>query len=194
MFRRLLGRAAPAQPDTSAWWREANALAGNPDRDRIAALRAQVEDAVKAPDIAELQEEMIDGLEGVLALVREPALPVIATQHRVIGQEVCHFIAPVSLIEEVDASGKLFATADRLVFAAGTVRQWPWHAIVVQVGRPVEPEIARQISVRLRIVLSRSTIQPCTKTSDRNSIAPGLLAQNILIRMKHHQQFLGIAA
>jgi hypothetical protein len=153
MFRRLLGRAAPAQPDTSAWWREANALAGNPDRDRIAALRAQVEDAVKAPDIAELQEEMIDGLEGMLALVREPALPVIATQHRVIGQEVCHFIAPVSLIEEVDASGKLFATADRLVFAAGTVRQWPWHAIaaLARVERDVMIDLrGRPAAARLR--------------------------------------------
>ena len=72
---------------------------------------------------------MIDGLERLLALSREPVLPVIATQHRVIGDEVCHFIAPVSLIEQVDAAGKLFATGERLVFASGTVRQWPWHAI-----------------------------------------------------------------
>ena len=129
MFRRLFGRVAPPQPDTSAWWREANALAGTPDADRLAALRSQIADAEKAPDIAELQEEMIDGLERLLALSREPALPVIATQHRVIGNEVCHFIAPVSLIEQVDAAGKLFATAERLVFASGTVRQWPWHSI-----------------------------------------------------------------
>ena len=129
MFRRLFGRVAPPQPDTSSWWSEANALAEGPDAGRIGTLRAQVADAAKAPDIAELQEEMIDGLERLLALAAEPALPVIETQHRVIGSEVCHFIAPVSLVEEVDASGKLFATAGRLVFAAGTVRQWPWHSI-----------------------------------------------------------------
>src|SRR5687767_5877660 len=99
MFRRLLGRVAPAQPDTSAWWREANALAESPDAGRIATLRAQIADAVKAPDAAELQEEMIEGLERLLALAQQTVLPVIATQHRVIGNELCHFIAPVSLIE-----------------------------------------------------------------------------------------------
>ena len=153
MFRRLLGRVAPAQPDTSGWWSEANALARRPDANRLAALRAQVADAAKAPDIAELQEEMIDGLERVLALAREPALPVIATQHRVIGHEVCHFIAPVSLIEEVDASGKLFATAERLVFASGTVRQWPWYAIafLTRVERDVVIDLrGRPAAARLR--------------------------------------------
>jgi hypothetical protein len=153
MFRRLLGRVAPAQPDTSAWWREANALAGTPDAERIAALRAQMADAAKAPDVAELQEEMIDGLERLLALAQQTVLPVIATQHRVIGSELCHFIVPVSLIEQVDAAGKLFATAERLVFAAGTVRQWPWHAIqtVTRVERDVLIDMrGRPAAARLR--------------------------------------------
>ena len=153
MFRRLLGRVAPAQPDTSAWWREANALADSPDAGRIAALRAQIADAVKAPDAAELQEEMIEGLERLLALAQQSVLPVIATQHRVIGNELCHFIAPISLIEQVDASGKLFATAERLVFAAGTVRQWPWHAIpsITRVERDVVIDLrGRPAAARLR--------------------------------------------
>ena len=153
MFRRLLGRVAPAQPDTSAWWREANALAGTPDTERIAALRAQIADAGKAPDVAELQEEMIDGLERLLDLAQQTVLPVIATQHRVIGNEVCHFIVPVSLIEHVDASGKLFATAERLVFAAGTVRQWPWHSIqaITRVERDVVIDLrGRPAAARLR--------------------------------------------
>lgn len=144
MFRRLLGRAAPAQPDTSGWWREANALAGSPDADRLSALRAQIVDPGKAPDAAELQEEMIDGLERLLTLAQNPVLPVVATQHRVIGNEACYFIAPVSLIEEVDAAGKLFATAERLVFAAGTVRQWPWHAI------PAMTRVERDVVIDLR--------------------------------------------
>lgn len=153
MFRRLFGRVAPPQPDTSAWWSEANALAGRPDADRLAALRTQVADAGTAPDIAELQHEMIDGLERVMALVGDPALPVLATQHRVIGHEVCHFIAPVSLIEEVDVSGKLFATAERIVFAAGTVRQWPWHAVAAlrRVERDVVIDLrGRPAAARLR--------------------------------------------
>ena len=90
MFRRLLGRRAPAQPDTSSWWGEANALAASPDAARLEALKAQIADATKNPDTAELQEEMIDGLERLLAMAAERALPVIETQHRVIGSEVCH--------------------------------------------------------------------------------------------------------
>jgi len=129
MFRRLFGRKLPVQPDTSAWWRDANALAAHPDAERLPALRATVVDAASAPDAAELQEEMLDGLERLIALISNESLPVIATQHRVIGTEACHFIAPVSLIEQVDTAGKLFATAERLVFAAGTVRQWAWHSI-----------------------------------------------------------------
>jgi hypothetical protein len=87
---------------------------------------------------------MIDGLERLLALAQQSVLPVIATQHRVIGNELCHFIAPVSLIEQVDSSGKLFATAERLVFAAGTVRQWPWHAI------PSMSRVERDVVIDLR--------------------------------------------
>ena len=96
---------------------------------------------------------MIDGLERLLAMAAERALPVIETQHRVIGSEVCHFIAPVSLIEEVDAAGKLFATAERLVFAAGTVRRWPWHAIpsITRVERDVVIDLrGRPAAARLR--------------------------------------------
>ncbi len=132
MFSRWFSRNAPPLPDTSAWWHDANTAAAAPDVSRIAALRARVVDQALAPDIAESQEEMLDGLERLLALAQAPALPVVATQHRVIGQAVCHFLAPASLIDQVDAAGKLFVTAERLVFAAGPaslVQQWPWHGI-----------------------------------------------------------------
>lgn len=133
MFRRLFGRAAPPQPDTAAWWREADALAASADPERIAAgiaaLRARMTPPEQSPDIAESQAEMIDALERLVALLGAPALPVVVTQHRVIAQAPCHFLTPASLVDQVDASGKLFATAERLVFAAGAVRQWPWHTI-----------------------------------------------------------------
>jgi hypothetical protein len=132
MFRRWVGRAAPPQPDAAAWGHDANAAAASPEVNRIAALRARVVDPALAPDIAESQEEMLDGLERLLALAHAPALPVVATQHRVIGQAACHFLAPASLIDQVDAAGKLFVTAERLVFAAGpasAVQQWPWHGV-----------------------------------------------------------------
>lgn len=154
MFRRLLARVTrPQQPDTSAWWIEANALATTPDAGAVAALKSRVIDAATAPDEAELQDEMIDGLERLIGFLSEPSLPVVATQHRVIGTEVCHFIVPVSLIQEVDAAGKLFATAGRLVFAAGTVKQWPWHSVasVTREERDVVIDLrGRPAAARLR--------------------------------------------
>lgn len=157
MFRRLFGRAAPPQPDTAAWWREASTLAESPDASRIDALRVAMCDPGAAPDIAEEQLEMIEGLERVYALGLLPALPVVATQHRVIGQATCHFIAPGSLIDQVDAPGKVFATNTALVFAsgaAGAVKQWPWHAIsaVTRVQRDVVIDFRGQPSAaRLRM-------------------------------------------
>lgn len=143
MFRRLFGRVAPPQPDTSAWWQEAEALSAAPEAAAIARLQAAMVDPATSPDLAEEQEEMIDGLSAVLPLVQNPALPVVPTQHRVIGQTVCHFLAPASLIDQVDAAGKLFVTADRLVFAAGTVQQWPWHSIsgITRVSRDVVVDV-----------------------------------------------------
>jgi hypothetical protein len=157
MFRRLFGRAAPPQPDSAAWWREANALAESPDAVRIEALRIAMCDPDEAPDIAEDQLEMIEGLERVHALRLLPALPVVATQHRVIGQATCHFLAPGSLIDPVDASGKVFATNAALVFApgaAGAVKVWPWHTIaaVSRVERDVVVDLRGQpAAARLRM-------------------------------------------
>lgn len=153
MFRRLFWRSAPPQPERSAWWREADALAASPDASRIAALKATMTPLEESPDIAESQAEMIDGLERMEALLRAPALPVVTTQHRVIAQAPCHFLAPASLVDQVDASGKLFATAERLVFAAGVVRQWPWHTIssVTRVERDVVIDLrGRPGAARLR--------------------------------------------
>lgn len=129
MFRRLFGRAAPPQPDGAAWFTQADAVMAAPTDEGIAHLRAQIVDPATAPDLAESQEEMIDGLERLLALASSDALPVVPTQHRVIGTSVCHFLTPASLVDQVDAAGKLFVTSDRLLFSAGGVQQWPWHAI-----------------------------------------------------------------
>lgn len=153
MFRRLFGRAAPPQPDTTTWWREAEALAERPDATRIAALKALMIPSEESPDIAESQAEMIEGLERLEALLRAPTLPIITTQHRVIAQAPCHFLAPASLVDQVDASGKLFATSDRLVFAAGVVRQWPWHTVsaVTRLERDVVIDLrGRPDAARLR--------------------------------------------
>ncbi|MFI5178276.1 MAG: hypothetical protein ACHQO8_06925 [Vicinamibacterales bacterium] len=103
----------------------------------IERLRTGVVPAAESPDEAERQEEMIDGLAQVLGVVAAPALPVVVTQHRVIGTDVCHFVAPVSLTGNVSVPGKLFLTAERRIFAGGRVQAWPWHRVhdVIRAGR-----------------------------------------------------------
>ena len=82
---------------------------------------------------------MIDGLSQVQAIVSLAALPVVVTQHRVIGADVCHFVAPASQGGDVAEAGKLFLTAERLIFAAGRVQAWPWHRVreVERAGRSI---------------------------------------------------------
>ncbi len=94
----------------------------------VAGLKATTVNAAEAPDLAEAQDEMIEGLEALLHLAHSP-LPVLDTQHRVIGPDACHYMAPASLIEQVDSGGKVFVTSARIIFAAGAVASWPWHQI-----------------------------------------------------------------
>ena len=77
---------------------------------------------------------MLDGLEQVLqfaATVDRDGLPAIATGHRVVGADVCHFIAPASMPDDpAQPSGRLLLTNARAIFVGGargvTV---PWHAV-----------------------------------------------------------------
>jgi hypothetical protein len=124
----LFRRRESAQPDVSEWWRSANALTTAPTGEAISALKATALSADAAPDLAEAQHEMLEGLEALLDF-RHADLPVLDTQHRVIGADTCHFIAPASLIDQVDSGGKVFVTSARVIFVGGTVLSWPWHQI-----------------------------------------------------------------
>jgi hypothetical protein len=148
----LFRRRESAQPDVSEWWRTANALATEPNGDGIAALRATVVADDVAPDLAEAQLEMLEGLEALVAFAQS-AVPVLTTQHRVIGADPCHFMAPASLIDQVDAGGKIFVTSARVIFAAGTVLSWPWHVIarVRREDRDVLVDLKGRPAVRLRL-------------------------------------------
>ena len=136
MFWRAF-RKTSSQPQTDSWWREADLAADSPTVSVVEHLRRTVLAMADAPDEAERQQEMIEGLEQVQAVVAAPALPLVVTQHRVIGLDICHFVAPVGLLGDVTAPGKLFLTADRVIFATGRVQTWPWHRIrdVVRSGR-----------------------------------------------------------
>jgi hypothetical protein len=133
---RVFRRASP-KPQTDSWWRDAEQAAAAPTAAALDALHARVTHASDDLDEAERQEEMIDGLRQMLTVAETPDLPVIVTQHRVIGADRCYFVAPVSLAGDVAAPGKLFLTADRLIFSSGKVQAWPWHRIqeVARAGR-----------------------------------------------------------
>jgi hypothetical protein len=70
-------------------------------------------------DDPEVLQEMEDGAEAVRQAEAAGALPVLETQHRAIGTDVCHLAVPASMPDNADAFGKLFVTNRRLVFAGG---------------------------------------------------------------------------
>lgn len=128
MIWRVFRRASP-KLQTDSWWRDAEQAAAAPSAAALDALHARVAPAGADLDEAERQEEMVDGLRQMLAVAETRDLPVVVTQHRVIGADACYFVAPVSLAGDVAAPGKLFLTADRLIFASGKVHAWPWHRV-----------------------------------------------------------------
>ena len=130
-------RRTSKTPQADSWWRDAEEAAQAPTASALDALHARVTRASDDLDEAERQEEMIDGLRQMLAVADTPELPVVVTQHRVIGADACYFVAPVSLAGDVAAPGKLFVTANRLIFASGKVQAWPWHRVqeIVRAGR-----------------------------------------------------------
>ena len=74
-------------------------------------------------DDVEIEEEMLDGLERLVALTGElqaSRLPSVETTHRVVGTDVCHYSAPASMPEDpAQPSGRLLLTGTRAVFIGG---------------------------------------------------------------------------
>jgi hypothetical protein len=101
---------------------------------------------------------MLDGLEAVVALaesIGSNGLPVIPTGHRVVGRDVCHFTASVSMPDDsAQASGRLILTNARAIFVGGArAVTVAWHMIgeTQQAGRDlVLVRIDRQSLYRYR--------------------------------------------
>ncbi len=144
-------RAAPAHPDAELWWRDACAVASRPTRDGVDALRPRLAPEAEL-DERERQVEMLEGLALVCELAAHAAVPVLDTQHRVIGADTCHFMAPVSAPDHGDAIGKLFLTSQRVIFAGGASIAWPWHRVrrVTRHERDVLFEGGDTLALRLR--------------------------------------------
>ncbi len=121
-------------PRVKTWhlaWEKA-AAAG--DTSAVSTLRAQLEALELSNDDAEIEREMLDGLEHIAALqaaVAAGGLPVIETGHRVVGAERCHFTAPASMPDDpAQPSGRLLLTSGRAILVGGghgaTI---PWHSV-----------------------------------------------------------------
>ena len=141
---RTLGarKAVPGGDEGSdpSWWRDADALALAPEAAGIDRLEASATATAAAIDERERRDEMIDGLRRLAVLAQAPDLPVIATQHRVIGTDLCHLVAPASLGEEGGGAGKVFVTPTRIVLVGGPqVIARPWHRVhdAIRAGRDV---------------------------------------------------------
>lgn len=70
-------------------------------------------------DDPEIQEEREEARARVRAAEAAGATPVLETQHRAIGADICHFAVPASMPDR-DVFGKLFITNRRLLFSGGS--------------------------------------------------------------------------
>jgi hypothetical protein len=126
-------KSSPAASADEAWWRDASGVADAPTSAAIDALE-QRSTIDRSEDVdADRQREMIAGLRQLAEVALAPDLPTMATQHRVIGADACHFIAPASrvagagndgvVVTGVDSSGVAaehgFTTGDVILEVAG---------------------------------------------------------------------------
>lgn len=148
MWRLFRGRKPALDPDLELWWRDADAVAMRPTGAGVTDLRPRL-----AADESERerQEEMLDGLDALCQSAHTP-LPQLDTQHRVIGQDACHFMAPASAPDHGDAIGKLFLTSHRVIFAGGASITWPWHRVrrISRHDRELLFEGGETLALRLR--------------------------------------------
>jgi hypothetical protein len=118
-------------------WRQAwhaAAQASSVDTAEVVALRASLDRLGLPEDDLEIEREMLDGLDRRTALassIAESGLPAIPTGHRIVGTEICHFSAPVSVPDDpAQPTGRLLLTSGRAIFQGGprgtTIA---WHTV-----------------------------------------------------------------
>ena len=173
MIWRWFSKTRAADAQASAWWAAADAMAERPDAHALAALEAQA--TADSVDETEQREEMLDGLRQLLELAAAGQTPVLETQHRVIGADVCHFVAPVTLVQDIGMPGKLFLTSNRLVFAGGRVQAWPWHRL-------------RDMTRRGRDLFITLTGGPIVVRLQCNTYGDAMTARHIATRLTRSRQ------
>jgi hypothetical protein len=127
------------------------------DAAAVAELRSSLtSDPALGTDL-EIEHEMLEGLERLIALAAEleaGRVPRIDTTHKVVGREACHFSAPATLPDDhAQASGRVLLTSTRAVFVGGAkFAAVPWHGVrdVAQVQRDLLLVRSADDGMRLR--------------------------------------------
>jgi hypothetical protein len=126
---------SPAEDRRLRDWRDSWAQAvASPASDRIQRLHDDLEALGLTPDDVEIEREMLDALqerEELASAVRASGLPIVATGHRVVGAERCHYTAPASMPDEPgEPGGRLLLTSGRAIFVGGANGlSAAWHAV-----------------------------------------------------------------
>src|SRR5262252_11129350 len=100
IFSWLTGKNGSA---ARAWREEWTSAVASPDAAAVTSLEAALRRQPPIGDDLELEEEMLDALRQLVDLSREldaARLPIIETSHRLVGTDVCHFSAAVSVPDD----------------------------------------------------------------------------------------------
>jgi hypothetical protein len=138
LFRWLKGQTGSTNGSSAAlssWHQDWRAACAEPSTEKARSLEAALDSLGLSEDDAEIEREMLEGLEHLVALrgsVAAGALPVVETGHRVVGTDTCHFTAPSSMPDEPSQpGGRLLLTGARAIFVGGAkALTVPWHAVV----------------------------------------------------------------
>jgi len=148
LFGWVIGRDGVAHAARRKWRADWGTAVAARDVHAPAALRARLGSEFRSDDDVELEQEMLDGLDGLISLVtnlQQGSLPIVETTHRIVAHEVCHFSAPASLVDGAGSpSGRLLLTRSRAIFVgAGTVTKIPLHGIARVVGHERDVLVGR---------------------------------------------------
>lgn len=140
-----LKRAPTGTAEPLTRWRATwTAALETTDTADVARLTAQLYAEAAAGADVEVEREMLDALAQLRTIQQHSGagtLPLVETQHRVVGTEACYFAAPASLAADAaHASGRLLMTATRAIFVgSGRTSATPWHSVheIVRLERDV---------------------------------------------------------
>jgi hypothetical protein len=167
---------------TREWRRTWAIAAGTPDAKRAQDLRAQLGEiaGVVDDDAFEIEREMLDGLDALVELsttIAQSGPPTIATGHRAVGTDRCHFSAPASMPDDpAQPTGTLLLTSTRMVFVGGArAVTIPWH----NVGECIHQD--RDV---LLVRVDRQGLQRLRCNTFADSLCAAFLAKHLATRRR----------